>query len=149
MPLCSAALELIARCANESPDEFLAWLDGGLLRSATASGPLFNAFPKHLLEFLEAELVALPRSVLPLMIDAVDLAARTGRHVEFSAPTVDPADEEEFRQGKKVRIELEYDQEKISMKLYHLGAEDQAEWYAQSDLQSPAFSHMFRRPRGR
>ena len=67
-------------------------------------------------------------SVIPVLIDAIDLAVHSDKTVEFAAPKVEGDRAAEFRQEKKVRIEIEYGADKISVKLYHLGVADQAEW---------------------
>ncbi|MEE9279141.1 MAG: hypothetical protein V3V67_03100 [Myxococcota bacterium] len=77
------------------------------------------------------------------MIDAVDLAVHSDRRVEFSAPRLAGQDAEEYRRHKRVRIELEYDADKIAMRLYHLGADDQADWYAASNV-AAGFGPVFR-----
>ena len=144
MPHCNKALQFIASQANENPGAFREWIDGGWFRSMSAQGPIPQQPPEAEWQELSRELRALPRSVLPLLIDAGDLAVHSNRRVEFEAPDVGDERADEFKREKKVRIELEYTSEKISLKLFHLGAEDQDRWYAPSVQQSPAFSYMFR-----
>ncbi len=146
MPQCNKALRAIAREVNENPQAFRDWIDGGWYRSLSRGGPLagLEDLPDSDWQTLLDELRALPRSVLPVLIDAIDLAVQFGKTVEFEAPTVEKGREAEFQREKKVRIEIEYGSEKVSVKLYHLGPEHQAEWYRPSGSQSPAFSYMFR-----
>ncbi len=104
------------------------WVRGGARVEALwgAGGPLED-FDRAGRELFERELAGLPPLVMPVIADSIVTAAACEKRITLESPPVPNPDE--FREHRRVRLLVDYDEDAITVGLYHLGPPDQAEWY--------------------